>query len=103
MNVRGEHFYESEVYRLKGELLLAQTPSAETEAETLFRQAFEVAHRQGAKLFELRAVTSLARLLHAQRKHEEAREKLQHTYSWFTEGFETPDLKEAQDLIALLS
>ncbi len=103
VNIRGEHFYEAELYRLKGELLLTHGRSAKGEAETLFRQALELAHRQGAKLFELRAVISLARLLNSQERTEEARKMLQGSYLWFTEGFETPDLRDAQDLLKLLS
>jgi class 3 adenylate cyclase/predicted ATPase len=102
-NASGERFYEAELYRNKGELLLAHTSFGEAEAETLFRRAFDVAHCQGAKLFELRAVSSLARLLHRQGRAQEALKLMESSYAWFTEGFETPDLKDAQELIQILS
>jgi len=72
------------------------------EAEAYLQQAIAVARRQGAKFLELRAVRSLGRLWQAQGKREAARQLLQETYHWFTEGFETPDLQEAQALLAAL-
>lgn len=103
-------FYEAELYRLKGELLLRQgtgsggSRTATTEeAEACFCQAIEIANPQSAKSLELRAVMSLSRLLQKQGKREEARNMLAETYGWFTEGFETKDLKEARTLLEELS
>lgn len=93
-----ERYYEPELHRLKGELLLMQG-EAEADAEECFRQAIKASHRMKAKSLELRAVVSLSRLLQKQGKKEEARMVLQEVYSWFTEGFDTPDLKEASALL----
>jgi predicted ATPase len=102
-----EGFYEPELYRLKGELLLRQgtinprmhKASLHTEAETCFHQALEVARRQHAKSLELRAAMSLSRLWQTQGKPAEARQMLAEIYAWFTEGFDTPDLQEAKTLL----
>lgn len=96
-----ERFYEAELYRLKGELLLMQ--GDETEAEASFRNAIEVARRQQAKSWELRAAMSLCRPWQSQGKREEARQMLAEIYAWFPEGFDTPDLKEAKALLEELS
>ena len=93
----GERFYEAEVHREKGYLL--QLSGRPFEAEACFRQAIEVARRQEAKSWELRATLSLSRLLHEQGRSEEARQLLSEIYNWFTEGFDTPDLKEAKALL----
>ena len=85
----GERFGEAELRRLKGELLLQRGDDPE-EAEACFRRAIEVAQRQEAKSWELRATTSLARLLREQGRVAEAREMLAAIYGWFTEGFDTP-------------
>ncbi len=98
----GEHFYEAELLRLKGELLLKR-PAPDEEPEACFRQAISVARRQSAKTLELRATTSLARLLAEHGKGEEARALLAEIYCWFTEGFDTADLKEAKALLDALS
>ncbi len=90
---------EAEVHRLKGELLLAQRASNAADAEKCFRTAIEIARNQHAKAWELRATTSLARLLAKQRKHDKARTMLTEIYNWFTEGFATPDLKDAKTLL----
>jgi predicted ATPase len=113
----GERFYEAELYRLRGELTLKQfgvrspefgvaytlhlTPDthAETEAEACFLKAIETAQRQQAKSLELRAVMSLSRLWHQQGKKKAAHERLSEIYGWFTEGFDTADLKDAQALL----
>jgi class 3 adenylate cyclase/predicted ATPase len=95
----GERFYEAEILRLKGELLLAASPLAATEAEACYRQALEVARRQEAISLELRAATSLARLWRDQGKPDAARELLASVYDWFTEGFDTADLKDAGALL----
>lgn len=105
VNKNGERFYEAELYRLKGELMLMQAvgaglkPTPTEEAETCFRQAVDIARQQSAKSLELRAVMSLSRLLQKQRKQEEARQILAEIYGWFTEGFDTTDLKEAKALL----
>jgi predicted ATPase len=95
-----ECWSEAEARRIKGELL--QSSGRVSEAEVCFRQAIEVARRQEAKSWELRATLSLSRLLQKQRKSEEARELLSEIYAWFTEGFDTPDLQEARALLDLL-
>ncbi len=95
----GMTYWEAELHRLKGELLLSQSAGNSTEAEASYNQAIAVARRQQAKSLELRAATSLARLWQGQRKHAEARELLEPVYDWFTEGFDTPDLIEAKVLL----
>jgi predicted ATPase len=92
-----ERYTEAEIYRLRGDLLLSQ--GDEFEAETSLIRAIEVARSQQAKSWELRATVSLARLWQAQGKTEEARDRLAQVYDWFTEGFDTPDLKDAQALL----
>jgi predicted ATPase len=99
----GERFYEAELYRLKGELLLVRSTENPGEAEACFRQALDVASRQQAKAWELRAATSLSRLWQRQGKREEARQLLAGVYNWFTEGFDTTDLREARAVLAELS
>ena len=140
----GKRFYEAELYRLKGELTLAQssvqslassvkkssrfkvqgstfpapnpapntqhlTPSTQhptpstQEAEACFRQAIEIARSQSAKAWELRAVMSLSRLWQQQGRQEDARQMLTEIYGWFTEGFDTADLKEAKALLQELT
>jgi TOMM system kinase/cyclase fusion protein len=98
----GERFYEAELYRLKGELLLARSAGDYTEAEACFRQALDIARQQQAKSLELRAAMSLARLWHQQGKRDEARELLAPIYGWFTEGFDTADLQEAKAFLEAL-
>jgi predicted ATPase len=85
--------------RLKGELLLRQDYSDTAEAQRCFWRAIEVARKQSAKSFELRATTSLARLLASQGRRDEARTMLAEIYNWFTEGFDTADLKDAKALL----
>ncbi len=97
----GEHWWEPELHRLKGELLLLQ--GDEARAEDSFQHAIEVARRQQAKSLELRATVSLCRLWRKQGKREEARQMLAEIYGWFTEGFDTPDLKEVKALLEELS
>jgi predicted ATPase len=103
MNETGERFYEAEVYRLRGELLLVQDVSKMTEAERCFDISIQLAKRQRARSFELRATTSLARLLRDTGRHEEARTMLTEIYTWFTEGFDTADLKDAKALLDQLA
>jgi predicted ATPase len=94
----GVRFYEADLHRLKGELLLgADAPM--TDAEDCFRTAITIAQRQQAKSWELRGSLSLARLLMKQNRRDEARSTLTEIYKWFTEGFETPDLQEAKQLL----
>ena len=95
----GQRYYEAELRRLKGEMLLGQDLSNAAQAEQSFRTAIEISRKQHAKSWELRAVTSLARLLANQRKSDEARMMLAEIYNWFTEGFDTPDLKDAEALL----
>ena len=93
----GERWFAAELNRQKGELLLRQ---GHTEgAGALYRKALSIARRQEAKLWELRAAVSLARLRRGQGRHAEARDLLAPIYGWFTEGFDTPDLKEAKALL----
>jgi class 3 adenylate cyclase/tetratricopeptide (TPR) repeat protein len=99
----GQRFYEAEVHRLKGELLLAQDASNAAPAVQCFRTALDISRRQKAKSWELRATTSLARLLDQQRRRDEARTMLLEIYNWFSEGFDTADLKDAKALLEDLS
>ena len=121
MDKNDEHFYEAELYRLKGELTLQQynvqgatckvanpraliPPSqAEAEAEACFLKAIDIARLQQAKSLELRAVMSLSRLWKHQGKKEEAHRTLTEIYGWFTEGFDTKDLQEAKALLQELA
>jgi TOMM system kinase/cyclase fusion protein len=99
----GERQHEAELHRLKGELLLTQDVPDEPEAESCLRQAVNVARRQQAKSLELRAAKSLSRLWQQQGKRTEAHALLAPVYSWFTEGFDTADLREAKALLRELS
>ena len=116
-----ERIHEAELYRLKGELLLQQwqgsgftvpvanpqpltlSPQVEVEAEACFLKALEVARHQQAKSWELRAAISLGRLWQQQGKPGEARQLLTEVYTWFTEGFDTADLREARTLLTALT
>jgi predicted ATPase len=93
----GERWLLAELYRHNGQLLLRQGQSE--MAEELYRKALSIAEEQGAKLWELRAATSLARLHRDQDRRTEARDRLAPVYGWFTEGFETANLKEAKALL----
>ena len=106
VNRTEERFYEAELYRLQGELLLhpqQQDGHASWLPESHFLRALDIARSQQAKSWELRAATTLARLWRSQEKQEKARELLEPIYSWFTEGFDTPDLSNAQDLLDKLA
>jgi predicted ATPase len=96
-----ERHWEAELYRLKGELLLAQGNDAQAEAS--LEKAIQVAQHQQAKSWELRATVSLARLWQKQGRIDEARQMLAEIYGWFTEGFDTLDLQEARALLEELS
>ena len=99
----GGRVYEAELHRLKGELLLQQALPDTAQAEVCFQQALDVARHQQAKSWELRAAVSLSRLLQQQGKQVKARQLLAPIYGWFTEGFDTADLREAQALLDELS
>jgi hypothetical protein len=120
-NRTGGYLFEAELYRLKGELTLQSkaslrqvntgqdtsedtdprllTSNPQAEAEECFLKAIEIAQRQTAKSWELRAATGLARLWQQQGKRAEAHKLLSDIYNWFTEGFETKDLQEAKALL----
>jgi predicted ATPase len=95
--------WEPELHRLKGVLLLTQSPTNYAEAERCFRSALDMARRQQARSWELRIGISLSRLWQQQGKHAEAHELLAPMYGWFTEGFDTADLQEARGLLEELS
>jgi predicted ATPase len=99
----GDRFSLPEFHRVRGELLLARSARSKNEAEDAFRQAIKIAREQEAKSLELRAATSFARLWGEQRKRSEAHDLLAPLYGWFTEGFDTADLKEAKALLGELS
>ena len=94
---------ESGLYRTKGEAILMRDSSAVAEAEACFRRAVEIARGQSAKWWELRATVSLARLLRDTNRRGEGRAILSEIYNWFTEGFDTADLKEAKALLEELT
>jgi predicted ATPase len=96
----GERWLEAELHRHKGHLLLRQ--GCTETAEELYRKALGIAVAQEAKLWELRAAVSLARLRRDRGHHTEARDLLAPVYGWFTEGFDTPDLREAKALLVEL-
>jgi class 3 adenylate cyclase/predicted ATPase len=96
---REARVYEAEAHRLKGELLLKQNNSNAAEAQSCFQRAIEIARKQSAKSWELRATMSFARLLDKEGKRDEARAMLADIYGWFTEGFDTADLQDAKALL----
>ena len=103
-----ERFWEAELYRLKGEMLIKtdswkMESTVQKEVEECFQTALDIARHQGAKSLELRAATSLAHLWQRQGKKEEAHQLLSEVYNWFTEGFDTADLKDAKALLDQLS
>ena len=103
-----ERFYEAELHRLQGELLLRTLvgttglSSQQMQAEACFQRALDIARQQGAKSLELRAAMSLSRLWQQQGKRTEALQLLAAVYDWFTEGFDTADLQEARALLDVL-
>ncbi len=102
-NSSDEHHWDAELWRLRGELLLIRNSPDTTTVEIAFLKGFEIARRLHAKCFELRAATSLARLWQRQGQRREAHELLAPVYNWFTEGFDTHDLKQAKTLLDELS
>ena len=98
-----ERWCEAEVYRMAGEIALMSPERNAAKAESCFQRALELARAQQAKSWELHAATSLARLWRDQGKLTEARDLLAPIYGWFTEGFDTPDLKEAKALLGELA
>jgi hypothetical protein len=124
VNRNGECHYEAELYRLRGELMLHKSrvgnahqdvtvaeagtvgrthPTGEGEAEACFLKAIDIARKQQAKSLELRATMSLTRLWQSQGKGGEAHQMLLGVYNWFTEGFDTQDLREAKALLETLA
>ena len=95
----GGHLFESGLHQIKGEVILRRDSSAAGEAGDCFRKAIEIARGQSAKWRELRATTSLARLLRDTNRRDEARAMVADIYNWFTEGFDTADLKDAKALL----
>jgi DNA-binding winged helix-turn-helix (wHTH) protein/predicted ATPase len=98
-----EHWYDAELYRLQGALLLLQAPPAVHQAEQCFQQALHTAQTQQARTFALRAAVSLARLWHQQGQRAAAQHLLAEVYNWFSEGFDTADLQEAGALLKTLA
>jgi predicted ATPase len=101
-----ERWFDAELYRMRGELLLKQNAAeskAMDEAQNCFHQSLEIARSQQAKWWELRTTVSLVQLLAKQGRSDEARDMLAEIYNWFTEGFDTADLKEAKALLNELS
>jgi predicted ATPase len=100
----GERWWEAELYRLQGELLLGQTQPGDSvaEVEAYIQKALAIARRQQAKSLELRAAMSLSRLWQQQGRGVEARQLLTEIYGWFTEGFDTADLQQARILLGAL-
>ena len=95
----GEAWFAAELHRRRGELLLTGPEPQTSAAEQELHRAISIAREQSAKLFELRAVISLARLWRDHDKRAAARDLLVPIYNWFTEGFDTPDLKDAKALL----
>ena len=102
VDTTGERHTEAELHRLHGELLLRQTIPDALAAEACFQRALDIARRQQAKSWELRAAMSLSRLWLHQGKRAAAHELLAPIYDWFTEGFDTADLQDAKALLAEL-
>jgi predicted ATPase len=103
MDRKEEYAFEAEWYRLRGEFLLQQVIPDVTQAVSCFQQAIEVARRQHAKWWELRAATRLCTVWHQQEKRHEAGQLLGEVYGGFTEGFTTIDLREARALLDVLT
>jgi predicted ATPase len=102
METTKERSYEAEVYRVAGEIAL-KSPERETKPQAYFERALAIARAQQAKSWELRVAMSVARLWRDRGKRDEARDLLAPVYGWFTEGFDTRDLKEAKALLDALA
>ena len=101
INASNERWWEAEIHRLKGVLMLSQGNAA--QSESCFKRSIRIARQQRANSLELRAATSLARLWGDQGRQAEARDLLAPVYGWFTEGFDTRDLKDARALLDALN
>ena len=99
----GDHFSLPELHRVKGDMLLARSAENYGEAVACFKRAMGIAASQKGKLLELRSAVSLAKLWGENKERSEARDLLAPVYGWFTEGFDTPDLKDAKALLDELS
>ena len=99
----GQRYYQAETYRFKGKLHLWEAVPDIEQPGISYQRALEIARHQQAKSWELRAATSLARLWRDQGRHAEAHDLLAPIYGWFTEGFQTPDLKDAKVLLDALA
>jgi predicted ATPase len=98
-----DRYWEAEIHRLQGVLLLRRPGTPQAEAEAWLQRALDVARRQEAKSLELRAAMSLSRLWQQQGKRQEAHDLLAEVYAWFTEGFDTADLQDAKALLDTLA
>jgi predicted ATPase len=103
MKASGETWCEAELHRICGQIALKSPKPDQAKAEAYFERALSVARQQQAKSWELRAAMSMARLWRDQGKRQEARDLLTPVYGWFTEGFDTRDLKEAKVLLEELA
>jgi predicted ATPase len=103
VETNGERWFEAEVHRISGEIALLSPDPDAAKTEAYFERALAVARGQQAKSWELRAAMSMARLWRDQGKRHEARDLLAPIYAWFTEGFDTRDLKEAKALLDTLA
>ncbi len=99
MEASGETWCQAEINRIAGEIALLSPEQDASKVQSYFERALTVARQQDAKSWELRAAMSLARLWRDQGKPQQARELLAPVYGWFTEGFDTLDLKEAKVLL----
>lgn len=100
---QGQHYYDAELHRLRADILLDNESQAPDDAAALYAHALEIARRQQARLFELRAAIGMARLWQRQSKLDTARALLAPVYAWFDEGVDTHDLRTARELLAELS
>jgi predicted ATPase len=98
-----ERWHEADIHRIAGEIALLLPESNAARAKACFERALAVARQQQAKSWELRAAMSMARMWRDQGKHQQARDLLTPVYNWFTEGFDTLDLKEAKTLLDTLA
>ena len=103
MEATGERWHEADIHRTAGEIALMSSKPDAAKAQAHFERALEVARAQQARSWELRAATSLARLWRDQGRRAEAHDLLAPVYGWFTEGFDTLDLKEAKALLEELA